>query len=313
MREKLFWYKFQPKSLKNIILLPRVRDEIKDGLNLNLILYSESAGTGKSSLAKILCKDADYMEFNSSKDTSVDILRTDVEKFCKTLNPFMKGAQKIVFFDEFDGVSAQFQKAMKGFSDRYQHVRFILTTNYIQQIDDKILSRFTKVDFTPKNTKEIDYLNDMYFKYLNAISKRMKIDLTGEEIKKLVTINFPDLRSATQKLNEIYITQNKSELENLTTSGYRDIFDYLMNGNNNVQENWHYVMDNFQDRPLDLMKNLGRPFFSYFMETDVDIKKTAMLLNLQRQYNAEYENTIDPIIHLISYITDIKDILKNNI
>jgi len=310
MRDNLFWYKFQPKSLKTIILLPRVRELIKDGLPMNVIFYSDSPGTGKSSLAKILCQNADDMEFNSSKETSVDILRNEVERFCKTLNPFKKGSEKIVFFDEFDGVSPQFQKALKGFSDKYQHVRFILTTNYIGQVDDKILSRFTKVDFTPRNQKEIEYLTEMYFKYLKAISKRMKIDLTDEEIHKLIAVNFPDLRSAVQKLNEIYITQNKSDLQNITTSGYKDIFDFLTNGNNNVQENWQYVMNNFQDKPLDLMKTLGRPFFSYFMENNGDIKKSATLLNLQRSYNAEYENTIDPIIHLISYVTDIKEILK---
>lgn len=310
MRENLFWYRFQPKSLKNIILLPRIRELITEDLPLNVIFYSESPGTGKSTLAKILCKNADYIEFNSSNETSVDILRNDVEKFCKTLNPFKKGAEKIVFFDEFDGVSQQFQKAMKGFSDKYQHVRFILTTNYINQIDGKILSRFTKIDFTPKTQEEIDYLNDMYFKYLKAISKRIKIDITEGEIKKLIAVNFPDLRSAVQKLQEIHLTQNKTDLQNISMSNYLDVFNFMMNGNNNPQENWHYVMDNFQDRPIELMKTLGRPFFSYYIENDGDIKKSAMLLNLQKQYNAEYGNTIDPIIHLISYVTEIKEILK---
>jgi hypothetical protein len=151
----------------------------------------------------------------------------------------------------------------------------------------------------------------MYFKYLMAINNRMKVNLTKDELKKIIAVNFPDLRSAVQKLNEISITQNKSDLQNITTSGYKDIFDFLTTGHNNVQENWHFVMDNFQDKPLDLMKTLGRPFFSYFMENNGNVKKSAMILNLQRNYNAEYEHTIDPIIHLISYITDIKDVLKN--
>ena len=309
MKDNLFWYKFQPKSLKNIVLLKRNRDIIEDGLKLNMIFYSESAGTGKSTLAKILCQDTDYIEFNSSKESSVDVLRNEVERFCKTLNPFMKGAQKVVFFDEFDGVSKQFQKALKGFSDKYQHVRFILTTNYIQDIDDKILSRFTKVDFTPKSQEDIEYLSGMYLKYLKAINSRMKIELSEEELKKLIAVNFPDLRSAVQKMNEIYITQNKEDLQNITTSAYKDIFDFLTNGHNNVQENWNFVMDNFQDKPLDLMKTLGRPFFSYFMENNGNIKKSAMVLNMQKNYNAEYDNTIDPIIHLISYVTDIKDVM----
>lgn len=310
MKENLFWYKFQPKSLKTIILLPRIRKLVENGLDINVVFYSDSAGTGKSTLAKILCSDADYIEFNSSKDTSVEILRNEVETFCKTLNPFKKGAQKIVFFDEFDGVSEQFQKAMKGVSDRYRHVRFILTTNYVEDIDSKILSRFTFIDFGPKNKEEVEFLETMYLKYLRAICKKVEVDLNDDELKKIIAINFPDLRRAVQKVQEISISQNKSELASFTSAIHTDIFEFLQNGKNNVEENWLYVMNNFQDRPLELMKTLGRPLLSYIMENLNDTKKSAMLLNLQRNYNAEYNNTIDPVLHLISYITDIKEVLK---
>lgn len=310
MRDNLFWYKYQPRSLNTIILLPRIRELIDKGLDLNVIFYSDSAGTGKSTLARILCKDADFIEFNSSQDTSVEILRNEVETFCKTLNPFKRGAEKIVFFDEFDGVSDQFQKAMKGVSDRYRHVRFILTTNHIEEIDDKILSRFTRIDFTPKNKEEIDYLNVMYLKYLKAIVKKINLALTEDELKKIITINFPDLRSAVQKIQEISISQNKTDLSNITASAFEDIFNFLTDGKNNVQENWLFVMNNFQDRPLELMKTLGRPFLSHLIEHSIDIKKQAIMLNLQKNYNSEYNNTLDPILHLISYITDIKDVLK---
>lgn len=311
MKNNLFWYKYQPRSLNTIILLPRIRELVNEGLDMNVIFYSDSAGTGKSSLARILCKDADYIEFNSSMDTSVEILRNEVETFCKTLNPMKpRGTEKIVFFDEFDGVSDQFQKAMKGVSDRYRHVRFILTTNYIQDIDDKILSRFTRIDFTPRNKEEIDYLNEMYFKYLKAIVKKIELPLSDEEIKKIIAVNFPDLRHAVQTVQEISKSKNKNLLENISISAFSDIFDFLENGKNSVEENWLYVMNNFQDRPLELMKTLGRPFLQHLLEHSTDVKKAAMLLTLQKNYNAEYNNTIDPILHLVSYITDIKDVLK---
>lgn len=313
LKNDMFWYKYQPKSLKTIILLPRIKELIKDGLSANMIFYSDTPGTGKTTLARILCKDTDNIEYNASQDTSVDILRDQLQKHCKTLNPFAgKDAQKTIFLDEFDGVSAEYQKAMKGFSDRYQHVRFILTTNYIEKIDEKILSRFIKVDFNPKNKEEIEYLQTMYFKYLNAIATKNKISITDDELKKIIMLSFPDLRQATQKLQEIYMIKNTDQLKTINASGYDDIFSFVMNGNNNIEENYNFVTNNFQDNPLELMKALGRPLFNRLMTINSEnfLKQGANLVNLQKSYNEKYTDTIDPIIHLISYITDIKEILK---
>jgi len=313
MKNEMFWYKYQPKSLNTIILLPRIRELVKDGPQTNMIFYSDTPGTGKSTLAKILCKNTDNIEFNASQDTGVDILRDQLQSHCKSLNPFMgKDAQKTILLDEFDGVSPEYQKAMKGFSDRYQHVRFILTTNFIQKVDDKVISRFIKVDFDPKNKEEIDYLQTMYIKYLKAIAAKVKMTITDGEIKKIIMLNFPDLRSATEKLQEIYITKNLDQLKSMNSSGYDDIFNFVMDGKNNVQENYMYVINNFQDNPLELMKALGRPLFNRLMSIDNAnlVKLGATLVNIQKSYNEKYTETIDPIIHLISYITDIKEILK---
>jgi DNA polymerase III delta prime subunit len=316
LTNELFWYKYQPQSLKTIILLPRIRELIKDGLKMNVIFHSETPGTGKTTLAKILCKNTDNIEYNASDETSVNILRDQLKKHCKSLNPFMpKNSLKTIFLDEFDGVSPEYQKAMKGFSDTYHHVRFILTTNYIQNIDEKIISRFTKVDFDPKTKEETEYLQNMYFKYLKAIATKLSVaqpefKITNDEIKKLIMLSFPDLRSAVQKLQEVYIVGTE-QFKNIN-SNYDDIFKFIMDGKNNVEENYIYVMNNFQDYPLELMKALGRPLFSKLMNIDHPnlIKQGATLLSLQKTYNERYNETIDPLIHLISYITDIKETLK---
>jgi len=313
MKNDMFWYKYQPKSLSTIILLPRVRELVKDGLKANMIFYSETPGTGKTTLAKILCKDTDNIEFNASQETSVNVLRDQLQKHCKSLNPFMgKDSQKTIFLDEFDGVSPEYKKAMKGFSDRFQHVRFILTTNFLEDIGDKIISRFIKVDFNPKNKEEIDYLKVMYLKYLKAIAIKVKMTITDDELHSIIMLSFPDLRSATQRIQEVYITNNKDQFKSIGTSGYNDIFNFIMDGRNNIEQNYNFVMNNFQDNPLELMKALGRPLFNRLMSVDNAnlIKQGATLINLQKCYNERYTDTIDPLIHLISYVTDIKETIK---
>jgi len=169
-----------------------------------------------------------------------------------------------------------------------------------------------KVDFNPKNKEEEEYLQSMYLKYLKAISQKNKMTITDDEIKKIIMISFPDLRSATQKLQEVFITKNTDQFKSISSSSYDAIFEFMFDGRNNIEDNYNFVLNNFQDNPLELMKALGRPLFNRLMSMDNSniIKIGATLINVQRSYNERYTETIDPIIHLISYVSDIKENLK---
>ncbi len=82
----LLWEKWRPKNMEDVILLPRIRKHFENGVNQNYIFYG-NYGTGKTSLARILIgkysKDKPYLEINSSLYTSIDVLRTEIEDFCK--------------------------------------------------------------------------------------------------------------------------------------------------------------------------------------------------------------------------------------
>ena len=64
----LLWEKWRPKNLDDLILLPRIQNHFKDGVNQNFIFYGHY-GTGKTSLARILIgkytKDKPFLELNS--------------------------------------------------------------------------------------------------------------------------------------------------------------------------------------------------------------------------------------------------------
>ena len=102
----LLWEKWRPKTIEDIILLPRIRKELESGVNQHYIFHGHY-GTGKTSLARILIgrysKETPYLELNCSMDTSIDVLRTEIDNFCK-FTPMMDTNSdiKYVFLDEFE-------------------------------------------------------------------------------------------------------------------------------------------------------------------------------------------------------------------
>ena len=127
--QNFFKVKYRPKSFDDIILLPRIKKIIDGGLNDHLLLYG-TYGTGKTALVNLLCKGRPHLELNSSLDTSIDVLRTKVDEFCSKMSMFdSKDDIKIVFLDEIDRVSAQYQDALKNFIEKNErNVRFVATT-----------------------------------------------------------------------------------------------------------------------------------------------------------------------------------------
>jgi DNA polymerase III delta prime subunit len=307
----LLWEKYRPNNLNNIILLPRIREFVGKGIQTNLIFYG-GAGTGKTSLARILSLDHHTLEINASLDTSVDIVRTKLYDHITTLNfQYSPDQHKIVILDEFDKASSSFQDALKGFIETYhKQARFIVTTNHINKITE-MGSRFNKVNFDPLNQSEIDYLKTNYIKYLNVLVKAIKEDglISDETIVKITNKFFPDLRSAVQMVQEIQISRNASRLETSSASSHQiDLYNFIFDTNTNSIDIYKYVLGNYIDNYEKAFSLLGRPFFSYLMEfkPNVAVKNAVQVFETQKTYNASLSNTIDPIIHLICYIQDLK-------
>jgi hypothetical protein len=43
---------------------------------------------------------------------------------------------------------------------------------------------------------------------------------------------------------------------------------------------------------------------------DIIQSKGFKLIGVSKQYNAEYDFTVDPVLHLVSYISDLKKIIS---
>jgi replication-associated recombination protein RarA len=312
LKQKLFWERYRPNTLKGMILLPRIEKIVKHGINSNMIFYGTS-GTGKTTLANILSEEHNFLKLNGK--LGIDVLTNTIQKHFQGLNFGSKSDLKVIYIDEFDRATSQLQESLKGFMEEYSYARFIFTTNHLNKIDIELRSRFVEIGFDPENSEERQFLHTKQINYLRSISKRENFEIYKEKepFVKLVNKYFPDLRKSIEILNIMIISNDLTMLNKDYGSGKEELYNFIMDGNLNPIINYDYVMDNYFINFEDAFKYLGRQFFDYLRDNYVDliISKGALILKTQGDYNNGLQTTVDPLIHLINYILSLKQIIKD--
>ena len=320
VKNLLLWEKYRPKKIEDVILPPRIKKQFENGISKNYIFYGHY-GTGKTSLARILIgkytKDKAFLELNSSLYTSIDTLRNDIEKFCKT-QPILETEDpiKYVFLDEFERVSSQYQDALKAFIETYhKNVRFILTTNHLGKISEGIKSRFTCVDFDCQSSEEEKLLKqEIYKKIINEVSPKEGFEISKDDLVKLITKKFPDFRGVFVELQN-FKENGELNLDTSNVSGKlkQDLFEMIFNKNMDYESIYHFLMSNFGAEKIDvLFKLLGKDFTTYFIkEKKGDIEKLFEINYIVSDYNWMLDTNTDPIILGMTVIGKFRNILNS--
>ena len=203
--------KYRPDNLDTYIgnehLKEKVSVYLESGDLPHLLLYGK-AGTGKTTLAKILVKniECDYLYINASDENNVDTVRNKVKNFASTMG--FKD-YKIIILDECDYITPNAQAALRNLMETFsKHCRFILTCNFVERIIDPIQSRCQSFQIIPPSKKEVA-------KHVHDILLKENVMSNMEDLKVLIDSGYPDIRRVIN-VAQRNVVKNKLKLD--TTS-----------------------------------------------------------------------------------------------
>ncbi len=190
-QENTLWVeKFRPGTLDGYVgnehIIEKVKIYLMSGDVPHLLFYG-NAGTGKTTLAKIIANnvDADVMYVNASDENNIETVRTKIKNFASTVG-FRQW--KIVILDEADYMTPNGQAALRNLMETFSKTtRFILTCNYVEKIIDPIQSRCQTFAIAPPSKKDVakrivDILNELNVKYAMP------------DIVTIINSGYPDIR-----------------------------------------------------------------------------------------------------------------------
>ena len=288
--------KYRPSTLENYVGNENIKKSIAKYLDQNdiqnLIFYGP-AGTGKTTLAKIIVKnlDCDHLYINASDERGIETIRDKVQGFASvaSFKPL-----KVVILDEADFLTIQAQASLRNIIETFSRTtRFIMTCNFVERIIDPLQSRCHVLKIVPPTKKDVA-------RHLAWVLDQEKIRYEMQDLVPLINQYYPDLRKC---INTIQLSTINNDLRLdqsiLVSSNYIDKVITALSNKSKFNDIRQIIADANVDDFDELFKSLYEKANEYLPGKE----GTATILINEHQYKANFR--IDKEINIMSLIQNL--------
>ena len=301
MSHSLWVEKYRPMDLSTYVGNEHLKEKVKAYLESedvpHLLLFGK-AGTGKTTLAKIITSniDCDYMYINASDENKVDDVRNKIKTFASSVG---FKSLKVIILDECDYLTPNAQAALRNLMETFsKHCRFILTCNYVERIIDPIQSRCQSFKVIPP--KRVDVA-----RHLVHILEQENAGYELDDIRLVTDASYPDIRRVINSAQrQVVDGKLKIDTSSIIQNNYKlQLIEHLSNGSklNDVRQ---LIADNSITDYSELYRLL-------YDEVEVygEGKEAECIMNIAE---AQFQdvNVVDKEINFMSLIIRLLRILK---
>ena len=307
MKEFLFVEKYRPQTIEDCILpegLKETFQKIVDKGELPNMMFTGSAGVGKTTVARALCNelDLDYMLINGSEDGNIDTLRGKIKQFASTVS--LQGGQKVVILDEADYLNPQStQPALRGFIEEFSsNCRFILTCNFKNRIIDPLHSRCSIYEFNLGNKA---VMAQAFMSRLQFILNSESIIYDDAVIAELIMKYIPDWRRVINECQRYGMSGHIDTgiLVTLSETSIKGLMEDLKAKNFKKMRKW--VTDNIDVESTKLFRMIYDNMTSY-----VEPQSIPQVVLILADYSYKDSFVADHELNVVACMTEIMSSIK---
>jgi len=245
MSNEFLWVeKYRPKKINDTILPQSLKDTfnaIVDKGDLPNMLFTGTAGLGKTTVARALCNslDLDHIVINGSEEGNIETLRGKIKQFASTVS--LQGGYKVVILDEADYLNPQStQPALRGFIEEFSNnCRFILTCNFKNRIIEPLHSRCGVYEFNTSK-KDLAQLAAQFMKRMKFILEEEGVSYEEMAIADLIMKFAPDWRRVINECQRYSLSGfiDSGVTKNLTNDNYDGLMKLLKEKDFKKMRSW---------------------------------------------------------------------------
>ena len=213
---ELWVEKYRPTTLEEYVgnetIKSKIADYLKQGSIQNLLFHGV-AGTGKTTLAKLIAKNlnCDLLYINASDERGIDTIRDKIIPFASSMS---FNDVKIVILDEADYITRQAQATLRHTNEACSKTtRFIFTCNYLERIISPLQSRCQTFEITPPSKDEVWKTCSNILNKENVVCD---IDPEGMviEIENKINTHYPDIRKIINTIQGSVVDGSRLNIDN---------------------------------------------------------------------------------------------------